>query len=204
MTELIVALDLDDAITAHRLMRQLHIHARVQWFKIGARALLAGVRLKGEVNRFLDLKLYDTRDTVAAVAARAFGLGIQMLTVHATPRMLDAAMAAKTDERQKVLAVRTLTDSRSYHGRVFAPGDLFDGIVCPAALARWYKDLYPNKLIVCPGIRPAGSSFDNHINPSTPAEARGRRADYIVVGRPILNADDPVAAAIAIMKELDP
>ena len=208
MTELIVALDFDDAGEAADLAGLLYREVGVGFFKIGARVLMHPysadlIDYLSDYDLMLDFKLYDTHDTVAATAARAFALGARFLTVHATPSMLAAAMAAKTDERQKVLAVSLLTDSVGLS--IFIPSrDHADGLISPVDVAKSIMWSYDG-LIVCPGIRPMTISSEivgSHINPATPAEARAAGADYVVVGRPIIAAADPVAAARAIMEEL--
>jgi orotidine-5'-phosphate decarboxylase len=216
MTELIVALDLD-AHSAGVVFSRLRRELSQRWFKVGTRLMLdyAGMifienMLREDALLFLDLKLYDTRDTVAATAALAFALGARMLTVHATPSMLAAAMAAKTSDDQKVLAVVQLTDSNTHHLSATTEPANFDGIVCPVQVVReiqMYGGKPEGKIIVCPGIRLVDHTGrctprDNHVFVASPAEAREAGADYIVVGRPIINAPDPVAAARAILKEL--
>ena len=208
MTELIVALDFDDALTASNIAELLNREAGVGFFKIGARVLMHPysadlIDYLSDYDLMFDFKLYDTRDTVAATAARAFALGARFLTVHAMPLMLAAAMGAKTDERQKVLAVNELTDLHEARS-VTGPAQ-FDGIICSVQTAyeiQLFGGKPEGKIIVCPGIRPRGTSPDNHVRPATPAEARAAGADYVVVGRPIIAAADPVAAARAIMEEL--
>ena len=222
MTELIVALDLDDHIEAAELVLKL-VDAGVTWFKVGQRGLLADRRidLMGHVvvraNLFLDLKVYDTRDTVANVARRAWELGARMLTVHATPSMLEAAMATKpAGDRCMVLAVDHLTDNSATVEKlpfIEALGQS-DGIICPVSVARWFR--HPtygfhgserNKLLVCPGVRPVDNTGDyvqkdNHAAVASPLEAKEAAADFIVVGRLIYNATDPAGAARTIIKEL--
>ncbi len=128
-------------------------------------------------------------------------------------------MAAKTDERQKVLAVGPTSDQtyEKYNRWIeSAEIELCDGVVCPAAYAyRWVTYLHRNsRFAVCPGVRPltikqdrTGSKYidarsDDHTTIVTPRQARAAGADYVVVGRPIYQAEDPVAATIAIMEEL--
>jgi orotidine-5'-phosphate decarboxylase len=216
VTELIIALDCP-APQAGEIFCQLNRELDQRWFKIGPRILLdhSGMilienMLREDVRLFFDLKIYDTRDTVTATARAAFAAGAEMLTDHATPSMLDAAMAAKPPwDHVKVLAVPTLTDNPNY-GWEFAGSTQFDGIVCPAWSARWYHKRYSGKIIVSPGIRfvretptgPVSEDPDNHVRPASPAEARAMGTDFVVVGRPILNAADPVAAARTIMAEL--
>lgn len=222
MTELIVALDSDRAID---LIPNL-ARAGIRIFKLGVWAMLqpyvypmAQTLIFNEgADWFADLKLYDTSDTVRRTAKRAFAAGAKFLTVHATPSMLEAAMAAKpAGDYHKVIAVGSLTDDPDPeihldHLPFIKMLWQTDGIICPVRVAKWFRnprwgdhgaDL--GKLLICPGIRPLSISstiIGAHVNPATPAEARDAGADYIVVGRPIYDAPDPVAAARAIMEEL--
>jgi orotidine-5'-phosphate decarboxylase len=160
----------------------------------------------------LDCNDYDTRDSVARDAEVAFNdLGARFLTVHATPSMLEAAMRAKPPgDYCKVLAVGPLTDHTD--GRIDEyelAAARADGVICPVRMVGYVRSAFGTPPItVCPGIRLRGTmdsnpfDADNHVNPATPAEAKAAGADYIVVGRPIYEADDPVAAARAIMAEL--
>lgn len=105
-------------------------------------------------------------------------------------------------DRCKVLAVGPLTDGDGDGSALLdIPGPLYDGIICPVRGALSFRQ-YTSKLLVCPGIRPTGSPADNHVNPVTPAEAKAAGADYIVVGRPIIDALDTVVSARAIIEEL--
>ena len=99
-----------------------------------------------------------------------------------------------------VLAVGPLTDGTGDAAYPAVNGQ-FDGLICTAAFARAVRS-HTGKLLVCPGIRPAGSTADNHQAPATPTEAAQAGADYIVVGRPIIAAADPVKAACDIMAAL--
>jgi orotidine-5'-phosphate decarboxylase len=226
MTDLIVALDLD-APAAGAVFLRLRRELNQRWFKIGPRSLLdhSGMilienMLREDARLFFDLKVYDTRDTVAATTRAAFAAGAEMLTVHATPSMLAAAMGAKRPgSAAKVLAVGALTDSLQ---DVLSTGITdetlrqCDGLVCSVPLLRWLtdNDLRQQAIFVCPGIRRGPppdrpnsieggyESPDSHVRLGTPAEARAAGADFVVVGRPILNAADPVAAAWAILEEL--
>ena len=203
MTELIVALDKPESLA---LIPKLNVFAGVKFFKLDATTLLDPVSFEQvlyhlklrKCDIFLDLKLYNTRDSVARIAHEAFKAGARFLTVFADPVMLQAAMEAKSDERQKVIAVGRMTDGS---GRpVDSYISTYDGVVCSMDWAHYYS----NKLRVCPGIRPAGWPSNNHSNPVTPREARDAGVEYIVVGRPIYAAPDPIAAAKAIIEELRP
>lgn len=226
MTELIVALDVPTALEARGLFRRLVYETDVRWFKVGARLVftLGFTELCEEIaetrHLFVDFKLYQPVDTIAADARAAFDIGATFLTVHATPRMLEAAMRAKTRDDQRVLAVPYLTDASYKDGILDDCGDALracDGIVCPVLAVPTFRSprgarltMADGKIIVCPGIRRRSPFYttgiddpgNNHVNPATPAEARAASADFIVVGRPIVGAPNPVAAARAFIAEL--
>ena len=177
---------------------------------------------------FLDLKYYDIPNTVAGAIRGAAGLSPFMITVHVSggPAMLRAAMAASfrvasqnNGKRPLVVGVTVLTsfdeDDVAAVGMRPPLGDQvlrlaelaqasgLDGVVCSAheiaALRRQFGEDF--KLVV-PGIRPAWSSADDQKRIVTPAEALRRGADYLVVGRPIVRAADPPAAARRIIDEM--
>ncbi len=214
MTQLIVALDIDrpESKTV-TLFHALRAAAGVTLFKINAATFMMrtgwlggipGYMRSYDVDIFLDLKVYDTRDTVERIARHAFvNFGVRFLTVHATPSMLEAAMRAKPPgDYHKVLAVGLLTDGG---GSTSIPDEAdADGFVCSVDMARNSSIIgkRPGKIVVCPGIRPHGWGKPNHINPATPSEAKAAGADFIGVGRPIIDAPDPVAAARAIMEDI--
>ncbi len=216
MTQLIVALDVSPK-SAISLPSALTEEAGVTLYKVGmqflmekgAHGIIEGLVGLG-IDIFLDLKLYDTRDTVYAIARRAFDLGARFLSVHATSSMIEAAMYAKPPgARCKVLAVKHLTDQPA----LWPQDDLIpngppwfqiaDGLVLPVwALKHIHPNYRGDKITVCPGIRAWLQRVDNHAHPAAPAEASAAGADYIIVGRPIYAAPDPVAAARTIMEEL--
>jgi orotidine-5'-phosphate decarboxylase len=209
---LIVALDVppDDAgVVFFRLNRQLG----VTWFKVGATMLIEhrGRTLVENMQRdgarlMLDLKVYDVPSTVQHVVRAANETGVELLTVHMD--CVYTAMRAKFSSRSvKILAVGPLTSAGPVgFGSI---GFETDGLVCHPRSARFYRTTHgPEKLIVCPGIRPKAKDGryetpDDHIKPMTAAEAIRNGADMIVVGRPITQAADPVAAARAILEEID-
>lgn len=201
MTELIVAVDSEPSREA-RVMIGALIAAGVRWFKIGVPMLLrpGGRRTADFIRHFdahllLDTKTYDTHDTVLRTVDAAVEIGAAMMTVHA-----DCVIHTIGERRLKILAVRELTDGAS-----IADGHsderMADGIICSVQHASDIRSL-TDKLLACPGIRPAGWPSDNHVSAATPAQARQAGADYIVVGRPIYGAPDPVAAARAILGAL--
>lgn len=221
---LIVALDDPDVSRAERLYARLYHEVGVRFFKIGVATLFdhSGYELARTIanfgtgtSLFLDLKVYDTRDTVERTVRRAFDLGARFVTVHATPSMLEAAMRAKPqDVRHKVLAVGRLsddtsltdiglpTDARSQDVWMGSASTMSDGCVTNLETIRWLRPTCPSKVFVKAGIRRVGDSPDSHVAPATPAEVICAGADYLVVGRPIWQADDPVAVARAIIEEM--
>jgi orotidine-5'-phosphate decarboxylase len=228
MTELIVALDGPANTDPTALAERLCAEAEVTYFKIGPQLLFSRgcvglieimVNLQFNAHVMFDFKFYDTVDTVRATVERARDLGAWAVTVHATPRMLEAATAV--EGRPKILAVGALTDDpdpeihRDHLPFIYALGES-DGIVCPVEVAAWFRGrgwgthgADRGKLLVCPGVRLLTGSWaeylealDDHVSFAQPAQARAAGADYVVVGRPIYRAPDPVAAARAIMEEL--
>ncbi len=202
MTELIVALDAP-------FHRSVELYAAlcgtVRWFKIGVPALLqeGGVILAENIAKndnsslMLDLKTYDTRDTVLRAVDAAAKMGADMMTVHVA--CIEHAIGNGVD----ILAVGRLTDGTGLADYlVDHVPSLADGIICTAWQA---VSLRPktDKLLVCPGIRPIGAVGDNHAIPATPRDAAKFGADFIVVGRPIYNSPDPVEAAKNILREID-
>jgi orotidine-5'-phosphate decarboxylase len=223
---LIVALDVPTADEARALVERLA--GAVGMFKVGSQlfteagpAFVRELRARGcEV--FLDLKYHDIPNTVANAVARAADLGVSLLTVHALGgrAMLEAARGALPEGgRTRVLAITVLTShSEESLGELGLGGTLdlnvqrlahlarvakVDGVVAsPHEIARIRVACGPDFLVVTPGIRPAGSEKGDQARAATPQAAVAGGADYIVVGRPILNAPDPRAAAEAIVASL--
>ncbi len=221
---LIVALD-GDIIEMQLLARRLSSETAVRFFKLGPSSLLQpGFHATVDVildncnaDLFLDLTLYNTRDTVQVAIKAAFDLGARFVTVHATPSVMEAAMRAKpAGDRCKVLAVGPTTDqgnnaiSPYAHETMVCALKICDGVVCHPKLA--FHARRDKKISVCPGIRPLPPPFTirpdcltdgGHSYPQTPTVALKSGADYLVVGRPIWRADDPVAAARVIIAEME-
>ena len=177
---------------------------------------------------FLDLKFHDIPNTVAQACAAATSLGVWMMNVHASggSAMLRAACdaverAASTQNRRRPLLIgvtvltsladQDLADLRlppdagaqALHlARLSAAAGL-DGIVCSAVEAPQMRAALPRGFrLVTPGIRPAGSAADDQARIVTPERAIANGADYLVVGRPITQAADPVAALAAMNASL--
>jgi len=173
---------------------------------------------------FLDLKFHDIPNTVAGACSAAAGLGVWMLNVHASggKRMIQAAREAieKSTHKPLLIAVTVLTSSTSddladigIHSTVeeqvlrlahLSKASGVDGIVCSAQEARQLKAEFKHDLcLVTPGIRPAGSAADDQRRILTPYDAIIAGSDYLVIGRPITQASDPLQALEQIDKEVN-
>lgn len=173
---------------------------------------------------FLDLKYHDIPNTVAKACAAAADLGVWMLNVHASGGrvMMEAAREAidKTSHQPLLIGVTVLTSmseedlsgigiSRSIDEQVSLLANLarisgLDGVVCSAHEAnRLSTELGNSFCLVTPGIRPADSSTDDQKRIMTPSEAIRAGSHYLVIGRPITKADDPVAVLNAINSEIN-
>ncbi|GEP09299.1 orotidine-5'-phosphate decarboxylase [Methylobacterium gnaphalii] len=220
---LIVALDLADVAAAEALVERIGDAAT--FYKIGYRLGYAGgldfaARLaRRGLKTFIDLKLHDIGNTVEEGVRSLSGLGATFLTVHAYPQTMRAAVRGAAGSGLKILAVTVLTsydeaDAREA-GYALPVADLvalrarqaaeagIDGIVCSAAEAVSVRgEIGPDRLIVTPGIRPAGASLGDQKRVMTPGEARAAGIDHVVVGRPITGADDPRDVAQRIVAEM--
>jgi orotidine-5'-phosphate decarboxylase len=196
------------------------------FYKIGYQLAYAGGfefarELIGQGKKvFLDLKLHDIGNTVEEGVRSVARLGATFLTVHAYPQTMRAAVAGKAGTDLKILAVTVLTsyDDNDLVEAGYAPvtaaelvarraaqaRDLnVDGIVCAATEAERVRSIVgPGRLIVTPGIRPAGADAGDQKRIVTPAEGIRLGADHLVVARPIVKAADPRAAADAIVREI--
>ena len=224
---LIVALDFPAPGEALALVERLE--GRARWFKVGLELYIAAgpaivEKLAGDgYSVFLDLKLHDIPNTVAGGVRSAAGLGAKLLTVHAAggPAMLQAAREAaeSAPEAPELLAVTVLTSMNEAQlaatGVDRLPGRQvellarmgleagIDGFVCsPQEVAALRALTGPAGTLVIPGIRPAGAALGDQSRVATPAAALRDGASYLVVGRPITQADDPARAVEAIVAEM--
>ncbi|MFN7966410.1 MAG: orotidine-5'-phosphate decarboxylase [Acidobacteriota bacterium] len=225
---LAVALDVPDLTAARALAQALQGRAGV--FKVGLELFVsdgpAAVEAAAAFGAaiFLDLKLHDIPRTVGAAVRSAGSLGAKYLTLHALggPAMIAAARdAAETAQggRAKLLAVTVLTShdeaelrriglGRTPHEEVLRLAEMSiaagaDGLVCsPQEIVALRQRLGPQVLIVTPGVRPRGSDKGDQARVATPGEAIRDGASLLVVGRPIVAATDPGAAADAILQEI--
>jgi orotidine-5'-phosphate decarboxylase len=220
---LIVALDVASVKDAEAMIARLG--DSVTFYKIGYQLAYAGglplVRqLAGAGKKvFIDLKLHDIGNTVARGVESIAQLGATFLTVHAYPQTMKAAVEARSGSSLKILAVTVLTsyDDNDLHaaGYRLNVSDLvetrarqaqeigIDGLVCSPEEAANIRGIVGDRLsLVTPGIRPAGSAAGDQKRIMTPARAIAAGADYLVVGRPVMEASDPKAAADAIVAEI--
>ena len=223
---IIVAIDLPDVAAAADLSARLA--PRIGLLKLGLELFSAAgpagfARVAAQAPVFLDLKLHDIPNTVAAAVTALLPLRPAMLTVHAAggPAMIAAARRAAEagPERPILLAVTVLTSmDEAELAATGVPGGVApqvlrlarmaldagaDGLVCsPLEVAALRGALGAEPFLVVPGIRPAGHDAGDQARIATPHEAVAAGADWLVIGRPITRALDPVAAARAIAAEL--
>lgn len=220
---LIVGLDVPDVATARAVIRDLD--GTVSFFKIGYQLVFAGgLDLARELVRdgleiFLDMKLLDIDNTVAKGVENVAAMGVSMLTLHAYPKAMRAAVDAARGTPLCLLGVTVLTSmdeaDLAEAGYARTPAELvamrarqareagMGGIVCSAAEARAVRAAVgPDLAVVTPGIRPAGAAAGDQKRVVTPAEAVAAGASHLVVARPILDAPDRRDAAKRILAEM--
>ena len=223
---LIVALDVPNALEGLQLAQT--IGDACQFYKIGLGMLTGGGlalarELIDEMDKriFLDMKLFDIGNTVEAAVRGLAHYGLDFLTVHGDPHVVRAAGEGKRGSDLKILAVTILTslDRADLDAALIQPGDVqdlvverarrameagADGVIASPREATLIRALpeAQGKLIVTPGVRPAGAALGDQKRVMTPGEAIRAGADHIVVGRPIIRADDPRGAAEAVLAEL--
>lgn len=221
---LIVALDVPSAAKAETMVTQLG--DSVRFYKIGYQLAFAGglpfakelIAAGKEV--FLDLKLHDIGNTVAKGVESVAQLGATFLTVHAYPQTMKAAIEGRRGSKLRILAVTVLTSyddadlaAAGYEmdvkelasARAAQARDIgIDGLVCSAEEVTALRDIAgAGMVLVTPGIRPAGGDAGDQKRIITPARAIKAGADYLVVGRPVVETADPRSAADAIVAEID-
>jgi orotidine-5'-phosphate decarboxylase len=220
---LIVALDMPEVVQAERLVARMG--ESVVFYKVGMELAYGGglplvEKLAAAGKKvFLDLKLHDIPNTVERAVAQVAKLGATFLTIHAYPQTMRAAVVGREGSGLRLLAVSVLTScddaDLSEAGYAFGVEELVarrgaqalaervDGLVAsPAEAARLRAKLGNRLILVTPGVRPAGAAADDQKRIATPAQAIADGADYLVVGRPVTQAADPLAAAEAIVAEI--
>ena len=220
---LIVALDVPSVAAAQAMVERLG--DAVSFYKIGYQLAFAGglplaeMLIRANKQVFIDLKLHDIGNTVAKGVESVAKLGATFLTVHAYPQTMHAAVDARAGSKLRILAVTVLTSyddaDLAAAGYDFTVPELVaeraaqardigvDGLVCSAEEAASVRGVVGARMaLVTPGIRPAGASAGDQKRVMTPAKAIAAGADYLVVGRPIVEAPDPKAAAQSIVAEI--
>ncbi|QBY02441.1 orotidine-5'-phosphate decarboxylase [Rhodophyticola sp. CCM32] len=223
---LIVALDMPDAVSGLKLAESIGDAAG--FYKIGLGMLTGGgLALANELKQdhgkriFLDMKLFDISATIEAAVRGLARFDLDFLTVHGDPHVVRAAKEGAAGSNLNILAVTILTsldrpdlDACQIRdgtipdlvvdraARAFEAGA--DGIIASPQEASMIRALpeATDRLIVTPGVRPAGAALGDQKRVATPAEAIAEGADHIVVGRPVWQAEDPRAAAQAIAAEM--
>lgn len=223
---LIVALDVPNIVAGLEMARCLG--NAVSFYKIGLGMLTGGgLALANELKQeqgkriFLDMKLFDIGATVEAAVRGLAQYDLDFLTVHGDPQVVRAAAEGSAGSNTRILAVTILTslDRADLDANLIKAGDITeivveraaralaagaDGVITSpheAAMIRALPEAR-GKLIVTPGVRPAGSAAGDQKRIATPAEALRSGADHIVVGRPIWADKDPKSAAEAILSSL--
>lgn len=220
---LIVALDVPDLASAEAMVFRLG--DTVTFYKVGMELTYSGglsfVRRLADAGKkvFLDLKLHDIPNTVEKATAQVADLGATFLTVHAFPQTMKAAVKGRGAGSLKILAVTVMTsyDDADLVEAGYALGvrDLVerrarqahaigvDGLILsPEEVSAMRALLGPDITLITPGIRPSGSAAGDQKRIMTPANAIEAGADYLVIGRPVTQADDPKASAEAIIAEI--
>ncbi len=226
--ELCVALDLPTM--EENLVLVEKIKAYRVWLKVGLRAYIRDgepfIKALKEINPeckiFLDPKLYDIPNTMADAAESIMGLGVDMFNVHASAgkRAMTTVMERleKFEKRPIVLAVTALTSFNEdefqdvYGEAIAAKADQFakdtfeaglDGVVCSAFESASIKSVTSDKfLTLTPGIRPFGEDAGDQQRVATVEAAHTEKVNFIVVGRPIYQAEDPAAVVAKIIEKL--
>lgn len=220
---LIVPLDVSNIETARTVIQDLG--EAVCFYKVGFQILYAGgfelIKELRETGKqvFIDLKLLDIDNTVKMGVESLSQLGGTFLTIHAYPHAMAAAVEGRGDAPLNLLGVTVMTnldDSRLQEAgykdqagalvirrSVQAKEAGMDGVICSAVEASAIRAIVgPDLLLVTPGIRPADSSLDDQRRVMTPTMAIQNGSDYLVVGRPILNAENRRSVAENIVAEI--
>jgi orotidine-5'-phosphate decarboxylase len=212
--KLIVALDVDTLSEAEKLVDKLYPAVKI--FKVGSQLFTAcgpqavKMIIQQGAKVFLDLKFHDIPNTVKNAVEAASKLKVFMLTVHlsAGEEMLKAA--AGVLNRPKIVGVTILTSQseddtakKVLELAKLAKNSRLDGVVCSVSETKMIKkELGKDFLVVNPGIRPKDSASNDQKRTATPKEAIDAGADFIVMGRPILEAKDPLSVVEEIIKSL--
>ena len=220
---LIFALDVPSVAEAEQILDRLHGH--LSFVKVGLELYTAAGpdMVKRVLDRgmrvFLDLKFLDIEETVRRATARVAAMGVDFHTVHANRKALSAAVQGREGSSLKLLAVTVLTNfdghdlremgiQRSVADLVTARTLLASEVGCDGVVASGEEaaairqKVGPRFAIVTPGVRPSGRGVDDHARATTPTQTIAAGADYLVIGRPIRDAEDPATTVTAIVAEM--
>jgi len=218
-SKLIIALDVDSLAKAKQLITKLYKHVRV--FKVGSQLFTAcGPEVISYIKKkkcevFLDLKFFDIPNTVEKAVLAAAAKGVFMVTLHATGGrdMLKRASASLRGKRKRPLlvgvTVLTSKNASGTSGEVLRLAGIakkcgLDGIVCSPEETEPVKKEYGRKfLVINPGIRPRWAVKNDQKRIATPRGAIRKGCDFLVIGRPVIKARDPVVAVKKILNEMD-
>ncbi|MGI9401153.1 MAG: orotidine-5'-phosphate decarboxylase [Rhizobiaceae bacterium] len=221
---LIIALDLDNVDDARSIISTLG--EAVTFYKIGYQlALAGGLELARELKSdgksvFLDMKMLDIDNTITKGVESAARIGVDMLTIHAYPKAMKAAVEGAAGSNLCLLGVTVLTsmddDDLKDAGYAEDAATLvkerarqaheagMGGVVCSAREATEVRNIVgPDMAVVTPGIRPAGADAGDQKRIVTPGDAISAGASHLVVGRPVTAVEDPVSAVQSIGEEID-
>ncbi len=223
--KIIVALDVESCDKAITLVERLDGHAN--FFKIGLGLIgKGGLELATEIkkqgfNVFLDLKLFDISNTIRNAVSGLCEAKFDFLTVQGDPQVIKAAVEGRGQSDTKILAVTFLTslNREDLDQNLIKSGEIqtlassraekailagADGVIASSKELPTIRanPLCMSKIIVTPGIRPTNSAINDQKRVATPSEALRMGASYLVIGRPICQANDPLAAYIKIKKEI--
>ena len=227
---LIVALDVDTDAEALQLVDDLG--SDVSFYKVGLQLFMQGglIIVKRIIDKgkkvFLDLKIDDTPRTVEQAVRNSAIDGVEFFTLQgnrdtaraaktgrggrSSPKFLQVTYLSSWDSADLMdhLHIETATDQLSIDDQVVKRTRRIlesgcDGVIASGTSVSRLRGEFPKLLIVTPGIRPSGSSSDDHKRSMTPLEAIRAGADYLVVGRPIRCADDPQGTAHMIQQQIE-
>jgi orotidine-5'-phosphate decarboxylase len=224
MNPVIIALDVESASQARGVVERLG--DSVSFYKVGLELYTAaGMDFVRELTGagkqvFLDLKFYDIGETVKRAVAQVANTGVRFLTVHASNAVMKAAVEGRAGSALQLLAVTVLTSVDQHDLEVdgyklVSVSDLValrvhnavaagvDGIVCSPLEVRAVRSIAgPDAILLTPGVRSSGAAAGDQKRVATPAQALQNGANYIVVGRQVTRAADPLQAVQAIFDEL--
>lgn len=217
--EIILALDVDTLEKAEQTVNKLYPTVKI--FKVGIQLFTAyGPRIVETINNkgaevFLDLKFFDIPNTVACAVRSAVKLNVKMLTLHilGDEEMLKGAVAAAKEEAAKlkvkkplIIGVTVLTSKETTSSDVLTLAKMgldcgLDGVVCSVKEAAFLRqEIKKDFVIVTPGIRPQGVASNDQKRTATIEEAIDSGSNFLVIGRPILSAKEPLKAAEEVVR----